>query len=594
MKNIKQLAEFSNWIDNTINSVIVEKQEPKDDRSVERQRDITYLAKQKYPDYSAAQAIELYLADKLTDIERRDADQNRIINLQRRENQQLKTGLGALRQELDDVEASGKNVDAEIERLKQLSGKIQTDVQQRRASTREVDELLAQVEQLKSKPGVTPDQYKEMRDRVEKFEKEKVNPEELKKFQGSLEQLSAKDELDKSDIARLQAQLQDVEAKVGAQKAPDISGISGKIQDIINRQQEIEKENQASTERVKDLEQRLQGAKDVKGADLSRATELLQNLEQTRDEILQKQNELESEEKNFQNRIEQELAQQKREQQKYRKAVQARSLQAKTKINALLGPAKDAQEIKNLGDNIRLISKDAAILDRFVNDRKIDSYINSLQGLDKGLDSLKDRDTILSAALNKMRNDIKTINDKIQISSEPSWEEQAEIEASSSTRKNPAYMLGRPDTDEKISEIATSTSTFRDDKMTEKKINEEVSESNKIRIHTAASRYLKLKQVKLQYYIDETSEDYVLRKIFELFYVVADDYGVDVLFDIINDEKMFNILLKNIKDDVEYSQVPPQPDKKNFNGGSNIFREYEKNLNDIIGEQVSKWIGDDK
>ena len=584
MKNIKQLAEFSNWIDNTINSVIVEKQESKDERSVERQRDITYLARQKYPDYPAAQAIELYLADKLTDIEQRDADQNRIINLQRRENQQLKTGLGALRQELDDVEASGKNVDAEIERLKQLSGKIQTDVEQRRASTREVDELLAQVEQLKNKPGVTPDQYKEMRDRVEKFEKEKVNPEELKKFQGSLEQLSAKDALDKSDIARLQTQLQDVEAKIGAQKAPDLSGISGKIQDIINRQEEIEKENQASTERVKDLEQRLQSARDVKGADLSRATELLQNLEQTRDEILRKQNELESGEKDFQNRVEQELEQQKREQQKYRKAVRARSLQAKTKINALLGPAKDAQEIKNLGDNLRLISKDAAILDRFVNDGRIDQYADDLSGLD----SLSDNDKILNTRVTNMRKELKDIKDRIQILRDPEWEKQAEIQASSPSRQNPSHLIGQPRSDKEISET-----TIRDNKMTDKKINEDLSPIDTERIHNIAKKYLRINQVKFQYYIDDISEEYILEKIRNVMFTVVNKYGFDALFDIIDDKLLVNIIDKQIQYDIKHELIPKQS-KMNVNvnnsPSNNIFREYEKNLNDIIGEQVSKWL----
>lgn len=375
MKNIKQLTEFSNWIDNTINSVIVEKQEPKDDRSVERQRDITYLAKQKYPDYPAAQAIELYLADKLTDIEQRDAEQNRIINLQRRENQQLRTNMSSLRKELDDVETSGKEVDAEIERLKQLSGKIQTDVQQRRASTREVDELLKQVEQLKNKPGVTPDQYKEMRDRVEKFEKEKVNPEELKKFQGSLEQLSAKDELDKSDIARLQTQLQDVESKVGAAtKVSDIAGVSSKIQDIIKRQQDFEQGN-------KELEQKLQSLKDVQSPDLSRATQLLKDIEQTRDDITKKQTELENQEQNFQKRIEQELSSTKERQKKYRKSVQTRSKQAKTKIDALVGKEATLDQIRQLGDELRSLLKQrdslSTILDK---ERSSDQAFRDLMG----------------------------------------------------------------------------------------------------------------------------------------------------------------------------------------------------------------------
>ena len=355
MKQIKQLTEFSNWVDTTINGIITEKQDKPDERSLERKRDITYLARQKYPDYPVTQAVELYLADKLTDFEQRDAEQNRVINLQRRENEKLKSGLGSLNQELQDVEASSEKTDIEIARLKQLSGQLKTDVEQRRASTQEVDNLLNQVEQLKNKPGVTPEQYKEVRDRVEKFEKEKVNPDELKKFRGSLEQLSAKDALDKSDIANLQDQLKDVESKVSAQKTSDISGISGKIRDIVNRQQEFEQTN-------KELEQKLQALKDVESPDLSRATKLLKDIEQTRDDIAKKQAELENQERDFQNRIEQELASTKETQQRYRRSVQARSKQAKTKIDALVGKETPLDNIRQFGDELRSLLKQRASL----------------------------------------------------------------------------------------------------------------------------------------------------------------------------------------------------------------------------------------
>lgn len=582
MKNIKQLTEFSNWIDNTINSVIVEKQEPKDDRSVERQRDITYLAKQKYPDYPAAQAIELYLADKLTDIEQRDAEQNRIINLQRRENQQLRTNMSSLRKELDDVEASGKEVDAEIERLKQLSGKIQTDVQQRRASTREVDELLKQVEQLKNKPGISSEQYDDIKKKVEAFDKQKINPEELKNFEGKLSDLADRDAVSDEQLKSLKntvAAVSQQQEKI--LKSPEI--ISQNIQDIISRQDQIKDIAQDIETKSAELEKNKQAVDDVfrkfgeKQDDLSRIQSMLQSLKskeqeiaQTKQIIDQAEKELQQKEQDFKINVQKAAAEEasklKDKAQKYRKAVQARSKQASTKVNALVGKETPISRIKQVGDELQKFpERSKNFFGRFT---------------DEDLPVAAELITQIPAAFDIIDDIKSTLSQK---SSQPKT-----ISLPPSGKSNPEFITKQIDDDDKTN------------------IKEDIAKVDQD-VFRITNRILEILKNFSDYPINKYPEDIVKDVIIEHVSDIIDTYEFKRLSP--NDEKNISLndrrfidenlnkILPVILDEVRLRFIKRSRRAKFKHPDPTVsaaLKDLNMAIRKAIGSKVSKWIGDDE
>lgn len=410
--------EFENWTDSIIKSTIFEKKDDRGERAIDRQRDIVYKAKQAFPEYPESQAIELFLADKLSDIEQRDFEQNKVINLQRRENDKLKSNLQGLQAEINSIEAGGQETDREIARLKQLSGKLQTDVEQRRVGGREINELLAQVEQLKNKPGVTPEQYKEIKDKVEDFSKQKVNPDELKKFSSQLSTLAASEAIDKQEISNLRAALNSVTSR--QEKIGDISDVASKLRDLESKQSEIEQVANSNKELVGDINQRLETLGATDRADIERASELLRDLQGTKQELDAKQQELTDFEQNLENSVNQQLAQERARTRKYRENVRKRSKQASTKVNAFFGKDATVDQIKNFGQKTNKLVSD---LTNNPAD-ELNDYLSILD-LNTGIDSLDGEQKNISnelRALNSRIGDIETVllNKKNTVSAKPS------------------------------------------------------------------------------------------------------------------------------------------------------------------------------
>lgn len=200
---MKELYEFNNWASNLIEQSLLEKNERSIRREIPVSHDIQYQALRKYPDRDPAQALSLYLADKLENIDDINYKQNTVINAQRQENIKLKDGLSQLRQELENIEDSSANTDVEINRLKALSGQLKSEVETRKASSKEIDELLAQVEQLKNKPGMSSELYNELKQKIESAEGKNVNAEEFKKITGQIKDLQNQQDLEKDDLTTL-------------------------------------------------------------------------------------------------------------------------------------------------------------------------------------------------------------------------------------------------------------------------------------------------------------------------------------------------------------------------------------------------------
>jgi chromosome segregation ATPase len=372
---MKELENFQNWADNIISTTLFEKTENKQgERAIERSHDIAYLAKQKYPDYSETQAIELYLSDKLSDLDARDYEQNKIINAQRKENEKLKLGLNSLRKEMSTIEKSGEHADQEISRLQALSGKIQTDIEKRRLSSDELNKALAQVDDLKNKSGIDRDDYEKIKNKVETFSKEKINPEEFSKLSDQLTQLSSKKFVDSEQIENLKTAL---DAVIEKNLSP------GNMSSIIDKLNKLE----AQQQEMSDISDRI---KDLESIDLESARDIIQNLEQTKQDIETKQRELSTSKDNLDKFLQDERAELEKEKETakqrmkdYLRRAKKRSMQASTKINALLGDKTTFDQIRDFGKNLNgvvsdIIEKPVEELDNYTAMNDINSEFRSL------------------------------------------------------------------------------------------------------------------------------------------------------------------------------------------------------------------------
>jgi len=133
-------------------------------------KDLIYRARNKYPGYSAEQAMILLIADEMKNQEKTDSTQNTLIDTQKRENERLRGSVQSLSQELQDFEQQSVETDREVARLKQLSGMLTTGgastQQKAKVSADELEKLNKDLEQLKSKPGMDPKVYNELSDQL--------------------------------------------------------------------------------------------------------------------------------------------------------------------------------------------------------------------------------------------------------------------------------------------------------------------------------------------------------------------------------------------------------------------------------------------
>lgn len=246
---MKQLQEFEKWADSICEASASADTKPLT-REIPKERDIYYQASRAHPEVSAEQALGLFLADKIEDFDRRDLQQNKIINAQRRENEKLRGNLSKIQQDLSDVESSGKQTDAEIDRLRKLSGTLQTDVQQRRVSKDEVEKVLSQVEELKNKSGLPSEEYTKIKDQVENLRKEKVDPREFEKFTKLVSKLSAQDQISAQNLQDI-ASMSDVLSAQQQELTTQKGNVAQQLSDLAARQADLEKKEERQSQEIK-------------------------------------------------------------------------------------------------------------------------------------------------------------------------------------------------------------------------------------------------------------------------------------------------------------------------------------------------------
>jgi chromosome segregation ATPase len=173
-----------------ISSLLNEEQKPNQGtvNQLPVDRDLIYRAKNKYPGYSSEQAMILLIADEMASQEQTDANQNKLIDTQKRENERLRSVVNDLGQELQNFEQQSVETDKEVDRLKQLSGMLTTGSagtqQQAKVSADELEKIQKDLETLKTKPGMDPKVYNELNSQLKTLQTNKsTDKEDVNKLQ---------------------------------------------------------------------------------------------------------------------------------------------------------------------------------------------------------------------------------------------------------------------------------------------------------------------------------------------------------------------------------------------------------------------------
>ena len=279
---MKEIKLLESWADSIVNEKV-------EDRPLARSQDIQYQASRKYPDRSPEQALQLYVSDKMQDNERMDLEQNKLINAQKRENEKLRRSLSDLATELDNHEKTAMDTEKEVQRLRDLSAKLKpaSDVQQAavKASQEQVQRMLSDLESLRSKPGMDPDKYNELKDQIEKARQGQSTGPQIQELQKMLNALDKKQEVDDDMFQKLSTKLQSLET-LGKEK---IGGLEAELEKkeqryrdtLINHTRKIAKWGNDYSR----IEKKLNGIE-------QRAEDVLNNVQAQSDEVTQKINKI--------------------------------------------------------------------------------------------------------------------------------------------------------------------------------------------------------------------------------------------------------------------------------------------------------------
>jgi len=135
-------------------------------------KDLIYKARTRYPGYDAQQALSLYIAHEMTEKDKVDSNQNKLIDTQKRENARLRSVVDDLGQELQDFERQSQETDREVDRLKQISGRLsQGDANTQvkaKVSADDLQKLEKDLEEVKAKPGIDSEKVKKLESEIKK------------------------------------------------------------------------------------------------------------------------------------------------------------------------------------------------------------------------------------------------------------------------------------------------------------------------------------------------------------------------------------------------------------------------------------------
>ena len=182
-------------------------------------KDLIYKARTRYPGYDAQQALSLYIAHEMTEKDKVDSNQNRLIDTQKRENARLRSVVDDLGQELQDFERQSQETDREVDRLKQLSGRLsQGDANTQvkaKVSADDLQKLEKDLEEVKAKPGIDSEKVKKLESEIKKISS---NPafgnQELEKLQNIVSAFKNTQSVSDDTYKKAFVQLQDTKAEL--------------------------------------------------------------------------------------------------------------------------------------------------------------------------------------------------------------------------------------------------------------------------------------------------------------------------------------------------------------------------------------------
>ena len=210
---MREILEFESWANSMLN-------EAGKDRPLSLDRDIQRQAQIKFPDRNPEQAMTMFVADKLSNQEKLDYEQNKIINAQKRENDKLRRSLQDLSNELHDHEQQAQQTDVEVARLKDLSAKLKPagEIQQgaTKASADKVEAMLKDLENVRTNPSIDDKKFKELENKVQQM-KGVADDSGIDKIQGTLSALASKqgvsDQMFNKAMDQLSATQNELDAK---------------------------------------------------------------------------------------------------------------------------------------------------------------------------------------------------------------------------------------------------------------------------------------------------------------------------------------------------------------------------------------------
>jgi DNA repair exonuclease SbcCD ATPase subunit len=258
---MKELNELSAWTDSILNEFDSSRVK-KDKAPVAGDRDIARQAQSKYGGYDKEQSLELFIADKLEDMEKRDLEQNKVINAQRRANDTLRKELSTMSQEVHDIADQETSDKDEIERIRSLATGVKQEKEGNSVSREEVADLLDKLNSLEKKPtGISDEEFEKYKSSLEDKIKntDNIDPEKFEKLKSDVEEFSTQSRVSKDDLSNVNAQADDLRAK---QKE-----VSGMKQDLESKIASLEQEQEA-----------------LRQSELSHKQEVKNNLDSARDE----------------------------------------------------------------------------------------------------------------------------------------------------------------------------------------------------------------------------------------------------------------------------------------------------------------------
>jgi uncharacterized coiled-coil DUF342 family protein len=169
-----------------------------------------------------------------------------LIDTQKRENERLRGAITDLGQELQDFEQQSQETDREVERLKQLSGKLsqggaETQIKAK-VSADDLEKMQKDLEALKAKPGIDSEKVKELEVQIKQMANSpSFDNNELNRVQQVLNALNSKQAVSDDLYQKAFNQLQQTQEKLDAKEKRFKKYISTKGNEVRTSSEEIKK-----------------------------------------------------------------------------------------------------------------------------------------------------------------------------------------------------------------------------------------------------------------------------------------------------------------------------------------------------------------